>query len=670
MFLGRMLRARAVGTLAIAAGCTFASVKLAAQGTPRHNVIIFVADGLRRGSVTAEDMPTFLALRREGVDFQNSHSVFPTFTTANASAIATGHGLGDTGDFSNVIWPGLYLTKPAADPVAPGYLAPFLENDPVLADLNDVYGGNYLGERTLLSVAREHGYAVASVGKLGPTAIQQNEAIGWDTEERLSTAGAVVVDDATGQSSGLPLPPEILHAMEDQGLAPQAPLRTNGYGETTQGSNGFAGDAVTPGTRNANRVQQQWMADVATRVLLPRFTEQRKPFVLLFWSRDPDGSQHNEGDSLQQMSPGINGPTSQMGLKNADHCLKQLLDWLDAHPAVKAVTDVLVTSDHGFATISRREIAVNGKVTGEASAALEYEAGPRDKAEPKGTLPTGFLAIDLAIREHLRAFDAGQRATTGPSVYKELTIGGEQSQHPEMGSALLARKPVERLDGSDAQLLVASNGGSDLIYAPTKDAEVVQTTVVTLGALDYVGGIFADETFCGPAMKNCPGALPLSAVGLTGSSKLPRPAIAVTFKVFYSRPGDLGSALQISDTNLQEGQGMHGGFGREQTWNNMAALGPDFKQGFVDRVPVGNVDIVPTLSRILGLDMPSVGTLRGRVTTEALRGGETASAVAGKVLVSTPTAAGFSTVMEYQEMEGVRYYDRACFILNTNKCNP
>src|SRR5580700_6177101 len=120
----------------------------------RRNVIIFVADGLRRGSVNAADMPTFLKVRSEGVDFRNSHSVFPTFTTANASVIATGHGLGDTGDYSNYIYPGVWLTKP--DPTATtGSVTPFLENDEVLADMNSIFQENYLGERTLLSIARE-----------------------------------------------------------------------------------------------------------------------------------------------------------------------------------------------------------------------------------------------------------------------------------------------------------------------------------------------------------------------------------------------------------------------------------------------------------------------------------------------------------------------------------
>ena len=43
------------------------------------------------------------AVRDQGVNFANPHSLFPTFTTANASGMATGHYLGDTGDFSNTI---------------------------------------------------------------------------------------------------------------------------------------------------------------------------------------------------------------------------------------------------------------------------------------------------------------------------------------------------------------------------------------------------------------------------------------------------------------------------------------------------------------------------------------------------------------------------------------
>jgi hypothetical protein len=119
----------------------------------KHNVILFVADGLRRGSVNAQDIPTFLKVRATGVDFRNSHAVFPTFTTANASVIATGHGLGDTGDYSNTLYPGTWLGKPDVT-TAIGSTTPFLVSDELLGNMNSVFNGNYLGDRTLLSIAQ------------------------------------------------------------------------------------------------------------------------------------------------------------------------------------------------------------------------------------------------------------------------------------------------------------------------------------------------------------------------------------------------------------------------------------------------------------------------------------------------------------------------------------
>jgi hypothetical protein len=594
------------------------------------------------------------------VDFRNSHSVFPTFTTANASAIATGHGLGDTGDYSNTIYPGMWLTHEDT-PGAAGFLVPFLESDEVLANMNDAFHGNYLGEKTLLGVAHEKGMNVASVGKLGPAAIQLNDYIGWNQLGLLDNHGAIVIDDSTGQPNGIPLPMDIVDALNSAKMPTDAPVQTNGFSESSAWSNAYAGDAVTPGTLEANQVQQQWFADVATKVLLPRFASEEKPFVLVFWSRDPDGTQHNEGDSLQRLTPGINGDTSKRGLQNADRCLKQLLDWLDAHPKVKESTDVIVTSDHGFATISRREIAKDGTQSTEPSAILEYETIGQEKPERQGTLPTGFLAVDLAIRGHMRLYDPTIRAIGGPSVFAELTLGGEKSHHPSTGSALLG-ETVKAMDGSDAKVIVASNGGSDLLYVPSASSEVVRSLLDILTELDYVGSAFVDDRFCA---TSCAGALPLSSIGLIGDSRVPRPAIVVTFKDFYQVPGDLQSAVLVSDTTLQEGQGIHGGFGRDQTFNNMAAMGPDFKAGFADELPVGNIDLAPTMAKILGLDMPSTGKVRGRVLQESLIGGAVSDSKGVQTLSSSATSDGVSTVLEFQEFQGVRYYDKACLVRGT-----
>jgi predicted AlkP superfamily pyrophosphatase or phosphodiesterase len=631
----------------------------AAAPTQRHNVIIFVADGLRRGSVTKEDMPTLYRVRTEGVDLRNSHSVFPTFTTANASAIATGHQLGDTGDFSNVIYTGGYTTDPFA-PAATDNIAPFLENDGVLASVNAAYNGNYLTEKTLLTAAHEAGYAVASVGKLGPTAIQLIPQVGRDPQGAMQIPESIIVDDATGHPGGVPLPLDFGTKLLASGLPGEAPTRTNGFGDSSPWSNGFSGDAKTPGTLVANIVQEQWFTDVTTKLILPGFADANKPFVLLFWSRDPDGTQHNNGDSLQKLTPGINGDTVRLALHNADHCLAQLIEWLDKHPAIKANTDILITSDHGFATISRRELDADGTSVATPSAALTYTSSA--KPQPPQTLPTGMLSIDLALFTHQRLFDPAKRAAAGDSLYAEVPLSGETSGYPSGGSGLIS-EAVHKLDGSDARLIIAANGGSDLIYVPSKDPAIVKETIDTLSTLDYVSGIFVDDTYC-PTATSCPGALPLSSINLKGSTPLPTPAIVVNFKTFYLKPGDLQSAVQLSDTTLQEGQGMHGGFGRDQTWNNMAAIGPDFKKGFVDLQPVGNVDIAPTLASILGIDLPSHGTLRGRVMTEALSKTSSSdkSAPAEKKLVSAPAANGRRTIMDYQDHEGIHYVDRGCML--------
>ena len=84
-----------------------------------HNLILFVPDGLRGVNVTPETAPAMAEVRDKGVNFKNPHSLFPTFTMANASAMATGHHLGDTGDFQQHDLYRLYRPRPPATPSFP-----------------------------------------------------------------------------------------------------------------------------------------------------------------------------------------------------------------------------------------------------------------------------------------------------------------------------------------------------------------------------------------------------------------------------------------------------------------------------------------------------------------------------------------------------------------------
>src|SRR5260370_8840981 len=86
---------------------------------------------------------------------------------------------------------------------------------------------------------------------------------------------------------------------------------------------------------------------------------------------------------------------------------------------------------------------------------------------------------------------------------------------------------------------------------------------------DYVDGIFVRDD-----LGDLPGTLPLSAIGLMGATKLPKPALVVSFKNFSLSLDSLLTRVEISDSSLQEGQGMHGSLSRADTFNNMIAFGP------------------------------------------------------------------------------------------------
>ena len=627
----------------------------------QRNVIVFVVDGLRSGSVNPTDAPTLYALRQQGVNFVNSHAMFPTFTTPNGAAIATGHYPGDTGDFSNTIFEGYPLWNTGNFGKLPGTNTPFVENDQILADLDDHYNGNWLTEESLLALARQNGYNTASVGKHGPVGIQdvsQLQPVG----KNFQTPQTVFIDDATGNGSGVPLTTQISNALTAAGLATAAPNRSNGCGGTDQCNNGFSGNNVTPGTTSPNTVQQKYFADAVTKAILPTFVASGHPFALLFWSRDADGTQHNQGDSLNSLTPGINGPTSKAAVQNADTNLKQILDYINANPQLAKNTDFFITADHGFATISRHEVDANGTPTQAYAAQFTYkDATGRVEVNP-GFLPPGFVAIDIAHALNLPLYDPDSILTDGNGnrTYEPVdpTIAQQTStvrQHPASGDGLIGASGAI-LDSTDAKVVIAANGGSDLIYIPDHDTNRVQQIVSFLSTRDYVGTIFVDDSY-----GSIPGALPLSSINLVGNSPLPRPAIALNFKTFYLTPGDLQSAVQIADTGLQEGQGMHGSLGRDNTFNNMAAIGPDFKRHAVVRTPISNADITPTLAYLLGLPLPSQGNLVGRVIHEAIKGEGREISPEYFVTVSDKAGSGKASVLFYQKAGDQLYLDEACF---------
>ena len=575
------------GGMALLLCCAPAFAQEPASHPPR-NVILFVPDGLRSVIVTPQTAPAMSALAARGVFFQNSHALFPTFTMPNASAMATGHKLGDTGVYGNYLFV--------------EFGVPFIENDAVLGDIDEHFGGDFIDETTLLRAARTAGFGTAAIGKVGPVLLQDHTArTGADT---------IIIDDATGTPAGIPLSKPVADALTEAGLPLAAPGR---------GANG------KPPTKVANVDQQKYFADAATRVVLPMLKAKGKPFILVYWSRDPDGTQHVQGDSLDKVTPGINGPTSMAAIANADENLARIVDTVNKLGLADS-TDIVISADHGFSTISK-----------ESKTSVAAQARYADV--PAGELPPGFVAIDVATALGLPLYDPDSNRTKI-----------EPGTHSRAGHGLIGSDPAK------PDVIVAANGGADLIYVPSGDKALAGRIVTALLAEDYASGLFVSDK-----LGRFDGTLPMSAIELNGSALLPMPAIVVNFRSYAAgcdRPE--ACTVEIADTPLAQGMGMHGSFSRADTWNFMAAAGPDFKTGWIDEAPASNADIGRTIAQLMGLKLKDRGKLVGRVLMEAFPGRGLPRAVHSH-LVSPPDAHGVSTVIELQRVGATQYFDAAGF---------
>ena len=576
----------------------FALLASTHPSSAQQNIIVFVADGLRAAAVTPERTPTFAAIRDKGVNFSNSHSIYPTITTSNASVIATGHLIGDTGDFGNVLYTGFPVAS------ADRTVVPFIQNNAVLSELNQHHGGNFIAERSIMAAARENGYFTAALGKVGPVGIHDLTQLDGQT--------TIFFDDDTGRKNGIVLRPDVVEMLKKAGLALETPGRAQ---------------RENPG-KATNIIQQKYYRDIVTRVLLPYFKENKKPFMLLYWSSDPDGTQHSQRDSVNELVPGINGPTSLAAMKVADDDLAAIVASL-RELGLEADTNIFVTADHGFSTISKQSKT-------SPAAKLKY-----DKV-PEGQLPPGFLAIDLA---HALGLKVHEPSPEGPVVdYKA-------GQYPRRSSASVGNDPAK------PDIVIGANGGNDLVYLPQGNAKTLARQVVkVLLAQDYTSGVFVRDDL-GPI----PGTLALSKIALQGRARMPTPAIVVNFRSEGTGCDQLlFCSATVSDTNLLQGQGHHGSFSRADTGNFMAAIGPAFKTGFNDTAPVSNADIAPTLEKILGVTLAPIGKLRGRPLTEALAGGKPVRPWRQDV-VSRRGDHGLRTIVNMQFVGTTRYFDAAGF---------
>ena len=165
-------------------------------------------------------------------------------------------------------------------------------------------------------------------------------------------------------------------------------------------------------------------------------------------------------------------------------------------------------------------------------------------------------------------------------------------------------------NGEAGGVVVAHNGGSVLFYAGNSDRETAQRLAAWLMEQPWCGTLTASNS-----VSDIEGTLPAALVGNEG---VRGPDLTMSFR-WNSTPNDAGYRGYVYSTGGRPGQGQHGSMSKYELRNVMFARGPSFKQGLQVDAPSGNIDLAPTVLRILGI--PAGKGMEGRVLEEAMVNG-------------------------------------------------
>ncbi len=169
------------------------------------------------------------------------------------------------------------------------------------------------------------------------------------------------------------------------------------------------------------------------------------------------------------------------------------------------------------------------------------------------------------------------------------------------------------------EILLVGNGGSVLFYVVGNDHAIIRKLIETLQQSDFAGVIFSKD--------GGEGTFAFSQA-LIDSSKGPDVVMAFRWteeKNEFGAPG-----LIDSDWNRRARKGTHASLSPSDIHNTLVAAGPDFRPGEVDTLPTGNVDIAPTVLRLLKIKPAK--PMDGRVLEEALVGESEAPKAASETL--------------------------------------
>lgn len=160
-------------------------------------------------------------------------------------------------------------------------------------------------------------------------------------------------------------------------------------------------------------------------------------------------------------------------------------------------------------------------------------------------------------------------------------------------------------DPEAGDVMIVGLGGTVLLYVVGHEEPIVHRLVDFLQTTDFAGTIFSrfpDE-----------GTFPFESVGYSTTNGGPDIILSLRWSAETNTYGAPGLMTTMGGT---VGKGSHASLSRFEMNNTLVAHGPDFKRGFIDEMPTGNIDLAPTTLWLLGVKVPA--TMDGRVLHEAL----------------------------------------------------
>jgi arylsulfatase A-like enzyme len=194
------------------------------------------------------------------------------------------------------------------------------------------------------------------------------------------------------------------------------------------------------------------------------------------------------------------------------------------------------------------------------------------------------------------------------------------------------------------EIMAVENGGSVSFYITGHDKEIGRKVVDYLQGTDYAGVIFS--------RWGLPGTFDLHT-GHIGTKEAPDVVEAMRWSDEKNRYGAAG--MVDGDGGRKPGKGTHASLSAYEMHNTLVAEGPDFRKGWEDDTPTGNIDIAPTVLWILGV--PHKRPMDGRVLLEALTGHTLGRKVSQVVLRAENPGNGWREYLKVSRVGRTEYFD-------------